>query len=157
MSNWQRYIDLHQPHTVVGDLRVLPQVHSPQLGNERDVLVWLPPSYAQGERRYPVIYMHDGQNLFDAHTGYSGEWGVDETLTALAPEGLEAIVVGLPNAGQARSLEYNPYHCSESDKALTPSPSPIAADGGERGAGILSCLGVSISHSHSVVHFQSSS
>jgi len=38
---------------------------------------------------------------------------VDETLTTLAPEGLEAIVVGLPNAGQARSLEYNPYHFAE--------------------------------------------
>lgn len=113
MSDWQRYSDLHQPHTVVGDLRVLPQVYSPQLENHRDVLVWLPPSYGSGERRYPVIYMHDGQNLFDAHTSYSGEWQVDETLTTLAPEGLEAIVVGLPNAGQARSLEYNPYHFAE--------------------------------------------
>jgi predicted alpha/beta superfamily hydrolase len=113
MSNWQRYSDLHEQHTVVGDLRVLPQVESPQLGNHRDVLIWLPPTYAAGDRRYPVIYMHDGQNLFDAQSGYSGEWQVDETLTALAAEGLEAIVVGLPNAGQARSLEYNPYHFAE--------------------------------------------
>jgi predicted alpha/beta superfamily hydrolase len=113
MSNWQHYSDLHQPHTVVGDLRVLPEVYSPQLENHRDVLVWLPPSYGSSDRRYPVIYMHDGQNLFDVQTSYSGEWQVDETLTALASESIEAIVVGLPNAGQARSLEYNPYHFAE--------------------------------------------
>jgi predicted alpha/beta superfamily hydrolase len=60
-------------------------------------------------RRYPVLYMHDGQNLFDQATSYSGEWHVDETMTALAREGLEAIVVGIPHMNGQRLLEYSPF------------------------------------------------
>jgi predicted alpha/beta superfamily hydrolase len=55
--------------------------------------------------------MHDGQNLFDAATSFAGEWGVDEALEALAAEeGLEAIVVGVPNAQAKRLDEYSPFH-----------------------------------------------
>lgn len=96
----------------LGDLRVLPGIVSPQLGNARDLLVWLPPSYARqgaGDRRYPVVYMQDGQNLFDEETSYAGSWGVAETMTALAAEGLEAIVVGVPNMGVDRLHEYGPF------------------------------------------------
>jgi predicted alpha/beta superfamily hydrolase len=79
----------------------------------RDLLVWLPPSYDRSETRYPVLYMHDGQNLFDAATSFAGEWRVDESMTDLAAEGLEAIVVGLPNTdGQplgGRLEEYSPF------------------------------------------------
>ena len=50
---------------VVGNIRVLTGVRSPELGNARDVQVYLPPSYARSGRHYPVLYMHDGQNLFD--------------------------------------------------------------------------------------------
>lgn len=109
--SWIAY-DRYRPegHTVVGEVQVYPQLESPQLGNCRDLLVYLPPSYTEGSmRRYPVVYMHDGQNLFDAHTSYAGEWRVDETMEALAKEGLEAIVVGVPNAGVARLDEYSPY------------------------------------------------
>jgi predicted alpha/beta superfamily hydrolase len=84
-------------------------VWSPQLGNYRDLLVYLPPSYFVSERRYPVIYMQDGQNLFDVATSFAGvEWGVDDTLQALSAEGLEAIVVGIPNSGEQRLNEYTP-------------------------------------------------
>lgn len=97
------------PHTVTGELRVLPGVPSAALQNTRDLLVLLPPSYHQGSQRYPVLYMHDGQNLFDRVTGFAGqEWGVDETMALLAEEGLEAIIVGLPNTPQ-RMQEYNPF------------------------------------------------
>jgi predicted alpha/beta superfamily hydrolase len=109
---WQSYPETVAQHTVTGDLRVYRGLHSPQLDNARDVLAWLPPSYelpGQTDRRYPVVYMHDGQNLFDTHTSYAGEWRVDETMTALAAEGIEAIIVGLPNAGADRSVEYNPH------------------------------------------------
>ena len=106
---WQDYKAFVQQHTVMGDLRIQKSTHSPQLNNERDILVWLPPSYADSDKHYPVLYMHDGQNVFDAHTSYSGEWGVDETITALSAEGLEAIVVGIPNQGEQRRIEYNPY------------------------------------------------
>ncbi|NTU84848.1 MAG: alpha/beta hydrolase [Chloroflexales bacterium] len=108
---WRAYRDTvaHTP-TLVGDLGVYQGLESPQLGNRRDILALLPPSYsAGGTRRYPVIYMHDGQNLFDAATSYAGEWQVDETMAALAREGLEAIIVGVPNAGEARRDEYSPF------------------------------------------------
>lgn len=97
-------------NTVTGELRILPEFWSPQLHNTRDVLVYLPPSYHQGGRRYPVLYMHDGQNLFDRTTGFAGqEWEVDETMQRLSAEGLEAIIVGLPNTGADRIHEYNPF------------------------------------------------
>jgi predicted alpha/beta superfamily hydrolase len=96
-------------HTVVGDLKVFRQLWSPQLLNQRDVLIWLPPGYNEGEARYPVLYMHDGQNLFDAATSFAGEWGVDETLAALHAQGIAAIVVGVPNVGEGRVQEYSPY------------------------------------------------
>ena len=96
-------------HTVAGILKVLPRVFSPQLKNWRDILVYLPPSYATGNRHYPVLYMHDGQNLFDATTSFCGEWKVDKTLDALSKEGIEAIVVGIPNMGVRRIDEYSPF------------------------------------------------
>jgi len=96
-------------HTVVGKVLIAKNVVSPQLGNRRDLLVYLPPSYDSGARRYPVLYMHDGQNLFDNYTSYVGEWHVDATLEALAEEGIEAIVVGIPNAGTERLREYSPF------------------------------------------------
>ena len=99
-----------EEHTVVGDLRVLAGIKSPQLGNERDLLVYLPPAHETGNGRYPVIYLHDGQNLFDAETSFAGEWGVDETMEALSREGIEAIVVGIPNSGEDRLDEYSPFH-----------------------------------------------
>jgi predicted alpha/beta superfamily hydrolase len=94
---------------VVGNIRVLPGVHSPELGNTRDILVYLPPSYARTLRHYPVIYMHDGQNLFDATTSFAGEWHVDETLERIGGEGIEAIVVAIPNMGDQRLDEYTPF------------------------------------------------
>jgi predicted alpha/beta superfamily hydrolase len=94
---------------VVGTIKVLPRLSSPQLGNRRDILVYLPPAYADEARRFPVLYMHDGQNLFDASTSFAGEWGVDEAMEAANGEGLAAIVVGVPNAGAARIAEYVPF------------------------------------------------
>src|SRR5262245_59655859 len=94
---------------VAGTVKVLPAVASETLGNERDILVYLPPSYPIANRTYPTLYMHDGQNLFDPETSFAGEWGVDETLEALAGEGLEAIVVGIPNVGERRLDEYRPF------------------------------------------------
>jgi predicted alpha/beta superfamily hydrolase len=109
---WQIYTQdkLPNEHTVVGSVHVAPQVYSPQLRNSRDILVYLPPSYFIGEKRYPVIYMHDGQNLFDEMTSYVGEWKVDESMEEVAlSEGLEAIIVGIPNHQSDRMHEYSPY------------------------------------------------
>ncbi len=92
------------------DLEVLEAVHSPELGNERDVVVYLPPSYRRSRQTYPVIYMHDGQNLFDPATSFAGEWGVGRAMRSAARRGLEAIVVGVPNMGAERIEEYSPFH-----------------------------------------------
>jgi isoamylase len=96
-------------HTIVGNVMTIASLWSPELGNVRDIKIYLPPSYSEGSERYPVLYMHDGQNLFDQATAYGDEWGVDETMEALAGEGFEAIVVGIPNMGPDRLDEYSPF------------------------------------------------
>lgn len=97
-----------------GTIKVTQNIQSPQLGNQRQLLVYLPPSYNSSGRHYPVLYMQDGQNLFDNATSFAGEWGVDEAMEALAyQEGLEAIVVGIPNAGRRRLAEYSPFPDSQ--------------------------------------------
>jgi len=96
-------------HTVVGEILVYKDLRSPELGNSRDILVYLPPSYRKSSRRYPVLYMHDGQNIFDEATSYAGEWQVDESMQGLSHEGLEVIVVGIPNIGVGRLEEYSPF------------------------------------------------
>jgi predicted alpha/beta superfamily hydrolase len=111
---WRPYYDVFSPrlgHHVSGNILVAENVFSPQLDNERDILIYLPPSYTKSSRRYPVLYMQDGQNLFDPATSFAGEWGVDEALEMLAAtEGLEAIVVAIPNSGAGRLDEYSPFH-----------------------------------------------
>jgi predicted alpha/beta superfamily hydrolase len=90
-------------------LRVARGVTSRELRTTRDLVVALPPSYATGARSYPVLYMQDGQNLFDPATSHAGDWGLPATLEALADRGVEAIAVGIPNAGRRRSYEYSPF------------------------------------------------
>lgn len=111
-KNWHDYTSngiSDAGHTVVGELKVRERVWSPQLKNRRDILVHLPPSYAQGQRRYPVLYMHDGQNLFDEYKSYAGEWRVDETMHRLSTIEIEAIIVGIPNMEKQRLEEYSPF------------------------------------------------
>ena len=80
-------------HTVSGTMKSCAGWQARSSGNHRDILVYLPPSYDAQDaqdaqaRRYPVLYMHDGQNLFDAATSYAGEWHVDETMETLARQG----------------------------------------------------------------------
>ena len=83
-------------------VRVLEPMTIPGLDRERTIRLYLPPGYDASTKRYPVLYMHDGQNLFDDATSYVGEWGVDEALDALAAEGLELIVVGIDHGGEKR-------------------------------------------------------
>jgi predicted alpha/beta superfamily hydrolase len=107
--HWLNYQQVRGGEGVVGNLKIRERVWSPQLENERDLLVYLPPSYTHSHKRYPVIYAQDGQNLFDRATGYLGqEWEVDQTMEKLSEEGLEAIVVGLPHMSEGRISEYNP-------------------------------------------------
>ena len=110
--HWQSYHHIYTGagHSISGNVVVATDVHSPQLQTHRNVLVYLPPSYDHSDRHYPVLYMHDGQNLFDNATSFSGEWQVDETMEMLSrEEQLEAIVVGVPNGGSERLNEYSPF------------------------------------------------
>jgi alpha-glucosidase (family GH31 glycosyl hydrolase)/S-formylglutathione hydrolase FrmB len=81
-----------------------------ELNRKRRVRLYLPPGYHTSKEAYPVVYMHDGQNLFDTETSFSGEWSVDETLNKLYEEqNLKLIVVGIDNGGSKRLDEYSPW------------------------------------------------
>lgn len=81
----------------------------PQLKTHRRIWIYLPASYAGSKKKYPVLYMHDGQNIFDAAVAGFGEWGVDEALDTLGNDVGEMIVVGIDHAGVKRVNEYSPY------------------------------------------------
>ncbi|HEX9102184.1 MAG TPA: alpha/beta hydrolase-fold protein [Polyangia bacterium] len=115
------------PHftTVAGTVeKLIATFHSTALGNDRAIWAYLPPSYAENTRaRFPVLYMHDGQNLFDPALAFGGnEWKVDETLDAAAEDGSieELIVIGVENTAQ-RIYEYTP----------TTDPSTAGGGGGD--------------------------
>ena len=98
--------------TLTGDIRQHHLVHSPELSNARTIMVYLPPGYDDAlDDRYPVLYMHDGNNLFDAKTSAAGvEWGVDETAERLIHQDRirPVIIVGIYNTPQ-RTKEYTPF------------------------------------------------
>ena len=97
-----------------GDLR-LHEFRSRIFKNTRFLRVWLPPGYDDAEnanRRYPVLYLNDGQNLFESSTAFTGvEWGVDETADRLIREGVvpPMMIVGIDNTGKDRVREYMPH------------------------------------------------
>ena len=97
--------------TALPGVSLLPELlEIPGLGRKRQIRMYVPPNYATSNKRYPVLYMHDGQNLFDDATSFVGEWKVDETLDALSKEGkLELIVVGIDNGGDKRMTELNAW------------------------------------------------
>lgn len=87
--------------TIVKDALVLAGLNRP-----RTIRIYTPPGYAQSNEAYPVLYMHDGQNLFEDSTSFAGKWGIDETLDALSQsKGLNLIVVGIDNGGENRIHE----------------------------------------------------
>ncbi|MGC4128712.1 MAG: alpha/beta hydrolase-fold protein [Bergeyella sp.] len=97
--------------TASPNVKVLSEnFHIPQLNTSRKMWIYLPPGYDSSKKKYPVIYMLDGQNIFDDATSFSGEWKVDETLDSFSKSGkTEAIVVGIDNGGGERLNEYSPW------------------------------------------------
>ena len=95
---------------IIGNVEFHPEIYSQIMDIKRDIFVWLPPGYDENvSRRYPVLYMHDGQNLIDPKTSYTGkDWQVDETVTRLIKEYKikEIIVVGIYNS-KDRLEEYS--------------------------------------------------
>lgn len=82
------------------------EIEAPQLKTTKKIWVYLPKNYKTSNKKYPVIYMHDAQNLFDAKTSYSGEWKVDETLDSLKTQ---VIVIGIEHGNEKRVDELTPF------------------------------------------------
>jgi len=100
------------PSTAASNVQILSTDFAiPQLNRTRKIWIYLPPDYQSSTKKYPVLYMQDGQNLFDNKTAYSGEWQIDETLNKLFSEGdYGAIVIGIDNGGEKRIDEYTPWN-----------------------------------------------
>ncbi len=99
-------------HTLTGNFRLHHNFHSRYVPDDRDIIVYLPPDYETApQRRYPVFYLHDGQNLFDEETAFAGqEWHADEIAERLIRNGAiqPVIMVGIYNTGPRRIDEYTP-------------------------------------------------
>ncbi|HLK31403.1 MAG TPA: alpha/beta hydrolase-fold protein [Puia sp.] len=93
----------------------------PQLNRYRRIWAYIPADYESTSKRFPVLYMHDGQNLFDEFTAPFGEWSVDEILDTISNT-KECIVIGIDNGAEKRMGEYNPYdftmHDNNGDKLI---------------------------------------
>ncbi len=84
--------------------------YMPQLNKRRKIWLYLPKDYQSSSKDYPVLYMHDGQNLFDKTTSFSGEWNVDEALDSMIMTGDHGcIVVAIDNGSSSRLDEYSPW------------------------------------------------
>ncbi|MEP7000895.1 MAG: alpha/beta hydrolase-fold protein [bacterium] len=100
-----------EKHTITGDVRTHASFSSRYLEHDRTIIVYLPPNYhASTADRYPVLYLHDGQNVFDRATSFGEEWHVDESAQDLITAGeIEPlIIVGIYNTGEHRLDEYTP-------------------------------------------------
>src|SRR5215203_1858562 len=78
--------------------------YMPQLRRSRRIWLYLPPEYRTSRQHYPVLYMQDGQNLFEDWSAFSEEWGIDETLNKVKGK---CIVVGIDNGVERRMNEYS--------------------------------------------------
>ena len=100
-------------HTLTGHFQILRDFRSLVLGNTRHVFVYLPPGYDRSQhRRYPVLYMQDGQNLFDPNLSFirGQDWRLDETAQSLIERGSiePLVIVGIDHAGLNRAAEFTP-------------------------------------------------
>ena len=111
IAGWIHLFDQKKAPTISKNVTILnKEFFIPQLNRKRKVWMYLPSDYKVSNESYPVVYMHDGQNLFDTNTSYSGEWNVDETLDKLFKDkNLKLIVVGIDNGGDKRLNEYSPW------------------------------------------------
>lgn len=110
--SWEDISGSGSTSTATSNVQILDNsFFMPQLNRNRKIWIYLPLDYFTTTKTYPVLYMQDGQNLFDAATSFAGEWEVDETLNQLYSEGdYGAIVVGIDNGGGERLNEYSPWN-----------------------------------------------
>lgn len=105
------YPDKPKRYTASPQVRIMDTAFQiPQLNRTRRVWVYLPKGYATSGKTYPVLYMQDGQNLFNDQTAEGEEWGVDECLDSLQQQtGKYCIVVAIDNGGDKRMNEFNAW------------------------------------------------
>ncbi|CAN5605984.1 alpha/beta hydrolase-fold protein [soil metagenome] len=113
VAGWKDdFPDKPKPNTASAQVQILDTAFFiPQLSRTRKIWIYLPKNYNLLKSKYfPVLYMQDGQNLFNEQTAFSGEWGVDECLDTLQSKlNKDCIVIGIDNGGDKRMNEYNPY------------------------------------------------
>lgn len=121
IADWE---DIAGLHTVNENVRILDSdMEIPQLGRTRRIWIKLPAGYYNSEEYYPVLYMHDGQNLFDAATSFAGEWTIDEIADELIETTCsKAIIVGIENGGAHRIDEYAPWYNNNYEEGGEGSP-----------------------------------
>ena len=116
VAGWKDGAAAKKGPQITGDYQILPKVHSKFLEHDRDVIVWFPPGYeARPAKRYPVLYMHDGRQVFDPSTSTWGkDWQVDELAQDMILNGeLEPFIVVAADCTEARFDEYSPSRKGE--------------------------------------------
>ncbi len=108
VANWS---DLLGSHTASGNTGIIDlDFYMPELGRTRRIWAYLPPDYYNTNNYYPVLYLHDAQNLFDAVYAFGSEWSVDESMQSMfntfSPS---AIIIGIDNGEADRLNEYSPW------------------------------------------------
>jgi predicted alpha/beta superfamily hydrolase len=118
IDHWADHFPKKEKHSTASkNVHIVDEsFYIPQLDRHRRVWIYLPGSYSTSKKKYPVLYMHDGQNVFDEATSAYGEWGVDEALDSLGNQQKEIIVVAIDNGGEKRMNEYSPYDMEEYGK-----------------------------------------
>lgn len=103
--------DKRKVASATSNVKIIEQAFEmPGLNRNRKLRLYLPPDYEKSTKRYPVLYMHDGQNLFDDLTSFVGEWGIDESLNELYKKNeFSIIVVGVDNGAEKRMNELSPW------------------------------------------------
>jgi predicted alpha/beta superfamily hydrolase len=113
IAGWKDdFPDKPKPNTATAQVHIIDTAFFiPQLNRHRRIWIYLPKSYNTTKGKlYPVLYMMDGQNLFNEQTAAFGEWGVDECLDTLQQKTKECIVIGIDNSAEKRVNEYDPYN-----------------------------------------------
>ncbi|GGJ62141.1 hypothetical protein GCM10008939_02430 [Deinococcus aquiradiocola] len=109
VQSWMDGPSVPRPSSVTG-VTWTHALHSPELGDALTVTVWVPPGYSGGTARFPVLYLHDGQNVLDRRTAFAGEeWACDEAAHALALAGLPCLLVAVTVRGEHRAEDYVPF------------------------------------------------
>lgn len=115
VSNWNDPENQSNQSTVAHNVHVFAEEFLiPELDRKRKISIYLPPNYEASNESYPVLYLHDGQNVFDVSTSYAGEWEVDEILNKIHERtGFGLIVVAIDHGEEQRLTEYSPWDHEE--------------------------------------------